>query len=531
MLALLAGAALACSTNWGWAQITNFVVDRFNDPSEISNWSHWWGSPAWTLDYDSTVDAGGGTTPGSMKITVAFDPVSYPNDNQFAFVTGLGGQTISLVAFTNLVMDLKWDASSPTNSGGNYGYFEYGVRFSDYSQNYFGHLNVPVTNGWIHLVAPIDPTMAKIDQVTGITFKMWAGTGLAGTATFWVDNIILNANTNPVIPPPQMTLGPVSNPPGLTIVASAPGQYPRQNVATANAMNPTNGMVNNTYSWVGYGATPVTYSFTVASFPNTNYPGFQAQMFLAPQAGMPYGANDNSIDWNAANLVFVQLVENNDGSATARFMYKTNDPSANAMLWNTNPTNGPVGTLGTVVSTNGPLGTWSVTFLNDTNVTLTAPGGASTSFSLTEDAASLFADPLYAYFGNQPNNPSSNTSLSTGQSTTFSRIQIQGVATPLDDHFPGPGLNPDPTNPNWQVVAADPTGVFVVGADDIFWLSWSLPDLGFSLQANTNLTATSWFDPGLTNTVTMGKVKKVLISKDSLPGAQSGFYRMVKPGQ
>ena len=177
-----------------WGQTTSYVVDRYDDPNEVSAWSHWWGSPAWTLDYDSTVDAGGGTTSGSMKVTVSFDAVAYPLDNQFSFVRGLNGQTISLAAFANLAMDVKWDPSSPTNSDGNYGYLEYGVRFSDYSQNYFGHMNIPATNNWVHLVAPIDQTMQNIDKVTGITFRMWAGAGLSGPATFWVDNIILNVS-------------------------------------------------------------------------------------------------------------------------------------------------------------------------------------------------------------------------------------------------------------------------------------------------------------------------------------------------
>ena len=42
-LAVLAGVALACSANWGWAQ--DFIIHRFDDASELSSWSRLWGAP------------------------------------------------------------------------------------------------------------------------------------------------------------------------------------------------------------------------------------------------------------------------------------------------------------------------------------------------------------------------------------------------------------------------------------------------------------------------------------------------------
>ena len=333
-----------------------------------------------------------------MKITVAFNVTSYTTDNQMS----IGKYPISdplplsLLPYKALEMDLMWGADSPKNPFGNYGKFEYGVRFTDFSDNAFGQTNLTVTNSWIHLVAPINP-----------------------------------------------------------------------------------GMLN----------------------------------------GDPSG--NGRIQWDSAHCVWVNVVGNSDGSATAQFIYKTNQPINNAMFYT------PVGRLGNVTSTNGPLGAWSVTFLNDTNVTLTAPSGDSSNFFLPADAAALFTDPLFAYFEDRPNNPSA--SLNTGQYATFSRIQIQGVATPLDDHFPGPGINSDPNNLIWVVLAEDPAGIAVVRADDLYWLGWSLPAAGFTLQANTVLTPSTWFDPSIANPVNFGSRQAVLISKDNLPGPKASFFRMVKP--
>ena len=77
------------------------------------------------------------------------------------------------------------------------------------------------------------------------------------------------------------------------------------------------------------------------------------------------------------------------------------------MIYNTatNNANGwpvePVGFLST--SNYSPLGTWSVTFNNQTNVTLTAPHGQTTNFVFDPASAALFADPATVILGAQPN--------------------------------------------------------------------------------------------------------------------------------
>jgi len=200
-------------------------------------------------------------------------------------------------------------------------------------------------------------------------------------------------------------------------------------------------------------------------------------------------------------------------------MYKTNQPSGNSMLWNTDPGNGPVGTLAGISSPTA-LGTWTVTFNHNTDITLTTPSGTSTNFTMPAEAAALFADPVYAYFGVQPNAPGN-----IGQSAVLSRIQIIGVPTPLDDAFSGEVLD----STRWQVVAADPSGIVPVPPSAAYWLKWTAPAVGYVVQASPSLAPASWADTGLTNIIQLGTQKALLLPFSSLPGAASGFLRLVKP--
>jgi hypothetical protein len=188
------------------------------------------------------------------------------------------------------------------------------------------------------------------------------------------------------------------------------------------------------------------------------------------------------------------------------------------MLYNADSSAGPAGTLAGIGSPSA-LGTWSLTFSNNTSVALASPSGTSTNFNLPADSAALFADPMYVYVGVQPNSLNN-----IGQSAMLSRIQITGVGAPLDDKFTGPTLDAD----TWQVAAEDPTGVVTVPPDSTYWLSWTLPATGFEVQASPILVPGSWVDPGLTNIFQIGGRRRVLIPSSSLPGTNSGFFRLVK---
>ena len=310
------------------------------------------------------------------------------------------------------------------------------------------------------------------------------------------------------VPAPTLTLRAAPSQTALRIV-SGPQQYDRQNIATDTTAND--------YGWVGGGAMPVTYSLTIASFPGPAYAGLQAHVFLVPNS-----TGATAPDYVEPSVLMLDIQGHADGTASAWFRYKINTPNDNAFLYG-------AGTLGQLDCSAGPLGTWSMSFLNDTDITLTAPNGATKALSFPDAAAvrNAFGGRVTAYFGNQANDPAQ-----IGQATTFSRIEITNAprAQPIQEAFPGPDLNQHPTNVSWQWVklAASPAGISVVVTEGGLALSWSLPDDGFSLQFSPSLSTPGWIDPGLQNIVSQGTSKTVFIPRSALPNAASGFFRLVK---
>jgi hypothetical protein len=520
-MAVLAGLALACAGAQTLAQ--DLIINTFDSEDEAT-WRRWWGSAGQFYEFDPSVDANGNANSGSLKATIDFDLAAYGGDNQFAVLHDFTGGTVDGTKYTNLVFDLRWAASSPKNTAGNFGYLEYGFRNPDWSQTWLGGMSVTAGDTWVTVKAAINPATPKIDALSGVVLKMWSGGGggLTGQATFWVDNVRLLASVNVEPQKPVLSIQPAT--PGLLLAATAANQqWQRQSIHTLAADTEGN---PHFYSWLGV-AEPVTYSVTIKEYPDAAHNGFQTHIFLAPESSMPYGPGDSSVDWNAGHVIFLQIGNNADGTGFGRFMYKTNQPGGNSMLWNADPANGPVGTLATIGNPT-PLGTWSVTIKNDTDITLTTPSGTSTNFAMPAEAAALFADPLFAYFGIQPNQLSN-----IGQSALLSRVQIAGVATPLDDNFAGvppePGSAPR-LDPNlWGLAAADASGVVLAPPDSVYWLKWPAPSLGFVLQSSAILKAGAWADAGLANVMQIGGEKAVLVPAAKLPSTRAGFFVLIKP--
>ena len=322
---------------------------------------------------------------------------------------------------------------------------------------------------------------------------------LTGNTVFWVDNIRLVADTStqPLPPPTLSVRKPV---PGLQLFASKPGaQYQRQNIRTTDP----------SYGWAGNSA-PVTYSFTIADYPDGSGKGFQTQLFLVPGTGIP--AFETSPDYNEPDVIFVDLQNNADGSAYASFRHKTDQPNGNAMIYG-------AGTLGGIGNPTA-LGTWSLT-MKDTSATLTTPSGSSTNFTLPAGTVARFAGPLYAYFGVQP-----NSTANIGRSATFSRIQITGAGTPIDDRFTSGPLDPV----TWQVVAEDAPGILPVPADTAYALTWTLPDAGYNLEAGPGLAPGLFIDvTARSGPIQIGTRKVALVSGANLPAANGGFFRLRQP--
>jgi hypothetical protein len=188
------------------------------------------------------------------------------------------------------------------------------------------------------------------------------------------------------------------------------------------------------------------------------------------------------------------------------------------MIYNGNPANGPVGTLGRVTNAI-PTGKWSVTFSGDTHVTLTAPDGSSTEMDMPAEAAALFAGPLHAYFGVQP-----NQLVNIGQGVVVKKIEITGTTTPLSDTFEGTALNTDV----WALAAADSKGVRVIGSETPWKVTWTTPAAGFVLQTAATLSAPApWTDVNVTGTA-IGSTMQALINRTNLPAGSAGFFRLIK---
>jgi len=495
---------------------TTDYTNHFHTVESLSGWAHWWGGASETRELDMTMDADGDPTSGSMKVTVPYSR-ALGGDNQFSMWGSFSGQANSWGAplngtlYTNLEMDVYWDPASPTRPAtGDYGNdFRYGfaVGAPVYGQIAFNnHVTItPADVGhWFHLSAPIDLATVgqNITNIVGVWMKMWTGndpnTSLTdGNAVFWVDNIRLRAkSTNaPPIPAPTLGIEGITST-GLRLYASAPGaQYQRQNIRT----------INPNYSWVD-AVEPVTYSITISEHPGVA--GFQTHLFLVP--GAPANT-DTSPDYSQPNVVFLDIQANANGTAFGSFRYKTNEPNANSFLYSG----------GTIAGIGAPsvLGTWSLTFNPGGDIALTSPSGATTNFTMPPEAVPLFAGPLSAYFGIQPNNPAN-----IGLAATLGRVQISGVATPIDESFTTSPLDPQ----TWQVNAQDPTGVIPVTPDALFWLNWTVPDVGYKLQSAPGVTG-PWADLALT-VPQLGNRKRTVVNASDLPVSASGnhFFRLSK---
>jgi len=427
--------------------------------------------------WDGAQDAAGNPNSGSMYLTINWPLASEPNwnsswnDVQIAF----GTPQINSADYINFECDIKVDVTNSFRAlDGSFGALE--LIVNNPWQNVAGWVTLAYTNGWQHISAPFSAIPSKIYSEAIIGFISNGGSAYTNTLAVWIDNVIFTAPPSVHTNRPTMAIAKAP-PAGLTCVCSQPaGTWQRQMLAT----------VHDNYSWSTASAVSntTTYSMTIAAVPGTAYPSFSSQMFLVPQLGIAGSPIDDSIDWDSAHVVSLAVSVNPDHSALGQFQYKVN----NAGNWNAALAFG-------FPCAAGPVGTWSLAFNNNTNVTLRAPDNTFTNFTIPASDAALFADPLYFYVGTQPNN-----NANIGQSSTFSRVQIKGAAGSLDDDFVSGGTPGQPylLNTNtWTLNAADGKGIFITAPDAKYWVTWSLPDYGFTNlfvteNLNHNLDISKW---------------------------------------
>jgi hypothetical protein len=476
-------------TNDDWFAQTNVY-----SLGEITNvWDDWFGSALANSNVSwSTNDANGSAASGSLELQLSFG-----SGDQFVLHhVGFAEEPyVSSLTYTSLDVDVRWDPSSVTNGGNpalttqtnaNFGPLRFGVRpttGNGGSQEWFYYTNIPAADtNWVHLVIPLsntDPNFVSSfgEVLVGMdtTVGGWNG---SGSSILYIDNIkFVGPLTAAPTPPPVMSIQTAT--PGLRIYAgSTVNTYDRSDLVT----------VDQNQSWISPIEYPVTYSFSLLSYPNNNIN--QTMVELIPVAtlngnatyGQEYG------DYQAANGMWLVLAPNGGGAVTATVEWKTNGPAAGsnpnqiAMVF-TNPT---------------AIGTWTWEFDGPTNGRVLAPGGLVEPFTIADtNAASDFANPVIAQFGLQPNSTSGEglyetwgfigvTNVSDGneyedfthESSDLALNDVNNYNTTPSGFF----NTANSANQADQIMA-----VIVRTNADYAWVSWTLPANGYNLVTGTNL--------------------------------------------
>jgi hypothetical protein len=473
----VAALAIVGSVNRTTAQ--DLILDSFD--TSTGGWARDWGVSGSAV-FDPAVDADGNPNSGSLYLTMDWANTTGWQDIQFTD----WGLNQDFSTYTKIVFDAKVDvASSYLGSKGNYGASEF-IRRNGWKE--YGYVTIANTNGWV----TYEKSLVDPGSVSGLTLR-FASSGTAtvtNTVKMWVDNIRL-------VPVPQapmpVSLKPVQ--PGLAIYATG-GQYQRQNIRTAAG----------SYVWAG-ATEPVTYALTIADMPGASFPTFEANLLLVGNDPSPGGYPD----YNPSNVVYLQIYTAANGTYSGTARFKTNQPAASGQYWDGQHQLAVVGTA-------TPVGTWSLTFNPDSTVVLKAPDGATNSGVFPADALPYFANGVYAYFGINP-----NTADAGLPAATFTRFQVIGGPSPLDDSFADLS--------NWNIaVAAATSGVQLRPADTVFQINWLGPAIGYNLEQSTDLAPFSWVDSvgmGVPAPVSVANQKMTFIPASTMPGS-NGFYRLIK---
>ena len=461
-------------------------TNSFDNAASVTSWLYWYGNGSNNnaMTWDGTVDAANNPNSGSLLFETTF-----PASDQLAWFGTFGNRwgydtefRHDATKYTNIVVDIHVDPTSVIASNGTFGGLQIG--FYD-GPNQIGTQTIPAsaTNGWTRITQPIDPSTPGISSVSGIAFRIQTYNNFnnpIGHVKFWMDNLKLIVS--PVkIPPPTLKalIKPVQ---GLNLLSSS---------ANGNEFQRTSFRYNTTIGvgWLGATA-PVTYALTITNFPSGVYTNYQAHIFITTGNAPP--SFETAPDYNETNVIFFDVHQNFNGTASAYFRYKVNEPNANSNLFGMEYI-GPA-SAGTLAGLNAStvLGTWSFTFNQDTNVTVTGPGGVSTNFTMRPEAVTNFAEPLNVLFGAQPNRQSEAAPLANiGQKVVLASVGItNGASTIIYDNFMADGAFDTLT---WTPLAGDNNMVQLVPAGSAYWLQWTLPDQGFGLQISTNFAVPNSF--------------------------------------
>jgi hypothetical protein len=563
MLAACAALALAAPTSL-FALTADLTIDTFdtgtggagiNWGSSTLAWDSVNGNPAGSLLVTASFGTNGNDTPfmpymclnagnpwynagsvdlslyASLEFDIMYDPTS---DIDIAHFNDLSTWDTSLQNLNTHALIMQNYAGSAYMAGSTPG-FEIAVcGFGNQAGPYIWSTNIPVAaNGhWVHMSVPINPALSGLANQSGFTFHKWINKqwGIANppVCRIWLDNIILKGTAGPP-PPPKVSAPTAKATPGLNVFFStASSQYDRQSAVLRH----TTGL-----SWVGHATpeNPVSYSFTIAGYPNSV--NCEAWMYLCPNPV----AMDNAPDWNETNCA-IMYIQGSATNATGFFRYKVGEVGGQDMysgggIYTADPgTGGGItpesGKLAQVTNTTtGAFGTWTLTFTSDTAGTLSSPDGHTNSFTFPSYNATKFAEgnpvAFYIYLGGQANNPDAYN-----QPVVYSNFAVSGpVGSAYSENFLTDTVL-DTTNVWTTSAATGPKGVFIVPAAEAgaLWMQWTLPATGYSLEASTTLTGGSlaWTSPSINPSLGMVNAVQQMVAPSEIPAGNTAFFRLIK---
>jgi len=528
---LAAVAALALAPSVGLAATDIQFGPKGSETSTQNSdgtWINMWGPAYRPVTFDTANPPPSGNTLGSVYNQGDWtgDSGGMDNYNMISPGTWWGNVVFDATAYLSIEMDFKYDTNStmtPVSAAHLNVGFDKGYSFVQIT-NYSFNTGQPLTDGnWHHLSIPINPAISGLSSCDGVSYYQWNPGGTSGTMNFWMANVTLIARAVEVAPP--TVIAPIKPTTGLNVFASTEGNsfYDRQEV---QSRQPTG------LSWIGNATSgnPVSYSFTIKDYPKS--PDCEAYMFLVPDPAN----NEEAPDWNRANCV-VAYIQGNNNAATMRFRYKVNESGEQAMYSGGTETRGSYtnapgswdgvtanylesGNLGSVTN-NGVLGTWTVRFTSDTNVTLIAPNGNTSTCVIPSYNAHYFGETtgFGIYLGMQANNANA-----INQAVVYSNFAVSGVPSAYSDNF----LTDSTLDTNlWNnAMSHGPAGVLVVPATAADWVRWTLPDNGFNLQASPSVNG-PWTELAGTLVPLFG-LRAQLLSNSDLPSANVGYFRLLK---
>ena len=487
-------------------------------------WQNWYVNfPTGISNYDISFDTATIPSPnpsgatGSMLQKQGWDGVNGGSLVTYACIDGnfWGGATFDASQYESVEMDFKYDTTSTMtpaasanveihmdnhlSGGGSDGITLTNLQNSGVTVGFFD-------GAWHHVSVKIPTSISPAGSCKGPGFKIFHNNAVSGTFNYWTANLKLVARVAPT-PAPTVSLDKAV--PGLKMFADVTPNYNRQDLRTD-----TTAPGSKNIDWIGHPG--ATYSWTVSEFPSAGNPNFQIAFALTPDA--PQSMTYADPDWSATNVLWLQIQGNNNGSVRSSLAWKTNQPAGNSQFYGS-------GQFYQNFNTPTAIGTWSLSFPNNTSVTLTAPGGLSTNVTIPAD---MFLAPYTNISCALMSGMNNNSSL-VGQSVTISSFHITGVTDPVNEDLTDGSLSTPFLVLQSQNYGQNPAPVnqVFVQSSDAYWLHWTLPDANYYLVEKTNLTTVPfWLDYAPSTPFQNGQGRWTLVSKAALPHPSSSYFAL-----